>query len=180
MQKNVLGSLALVVALGLSAAACGGDDSGSSTATDKGGASAGAPAAGGNASAVGASSGEAKEVTPVHDADNPTLGKILTDEEGNTLYVFTMDTKDKSMCNDQCAANWPPLVAPADFDPKGEPEITGTLSSITRDDGTKQVAINGQPLYYYAADGMMPGATKGQEVGGVWYAVGVDGKKIDT
>ena len=55
--------------------------------------------------------------------------------------------------------------------------MTGTLSTIKRDDGTLQLAINGMPLYYFAND-TAKGQLNGQGVGGVWYVAGVDGKPV--
>jgi predicted lipoprotein with Yx(FWY)xxD motif len=97
--------------------------------------------------------------------DDPTLGKILTDSRGFTLYVFSKDSSGKSVCNDQCAVNWPPLMADgAATAPDG---VTGTLSLITRDDGSQMVAYNGKPLYTYIKD-TDPEDTYGQGVGNVW------------
>jgi predicted lipoprotein with Yx(FWY)xxD motif len=53
------------------------------------------------------------------------------------------------------------------------------VSTVTRSDGSKQLAVGGLPLYLFAADSK-PGETKGQAVGGVWWVVGPDGKKITT
>ncbi len=112
-------------------------------------------------------------------ADSAKLGTILTDGKGMTLYIFTKDTADSgaSACYDQCATNWPPLVA------NGEPTLAsgvpGTLGTITRTDGTMQVTYNGMPLYYYAAD-KAAGDTNGQDVGDVWYVVNPSDSGIAT
>jgi predicted lipoprotein with Yx(FWY)xxD motif len=106
----------------------------------------------------------------VETMEDPELGTYLVDPEGMTLYLFTKDVpgSGKCVCNDQCAENWPPFSAE---DPLTLPEgVPGELTQITRDDGTQQVAYNGQPLYYYVKD-MAPGDTTGQEVGDVWYVV---------
>ncbi len=99
------------------------------------------------------------------------LGDFLIDAKGMTLYRFTRDTTPgESACYDQCAANWPPLLAtgPARL----APGIPGELGTITRTDGTQQVTYNGMPLYYYAKD-EKPGDTAGQGAGDVWFVVPV-------
>ncbi len=96
-----------------------------------------------------------------------SLGSVLVDGTGMTLYVFAKDTANdgKSACYGQCATNWPPAtVTGAPAKPAG---ANGTLATITRDDGTLQVTYNGMPLYRFAPD-KAPGDTKGDGVGGVW------------
>ena len=89
---------------------------------------------------------------------------ILADASGRTLYTFDKDASNKSNCNDGCAANWPPfLVKEGDRTP-------ATFSVITRDDGTKQWAANGKPLYFFAAD-VQAGDAKGNGKGGVWHVI---------
>lgn len=104
------------------------------------------------------------------------LGRILVDGEGRTLYLFTNDEPDTSVCSGTCAENWPPLEAPEEL-VAGEGVDESLLGTITRDDGTPQVAYASMPLYYYAADAE-PGDSKGQGVGGVWYVVDPGGEAI--
>ncbi len=87
---------------------------------------------------------------------------ILVDDNGMSLYTFDPDTATTSTCNGGCARNWPPLAAPADADE------TGQFTAITRDDGTKQWAYAGQPLYLWVND-RRPGDTTGDGVGGNWH-----------
>ena len=68
----------------------------------------------------------------------------MTDAKGMTLYTFDKDAGGKSMCNGPCATNWPPLMAGADAKPSGD------MTIITRDDGAKQWAYKGKPLYTFA------------------------------
>lgn len=108
--------------------------------------------------------------TTVAIAENPTLGQILTDAEGMTLYRFTNDEQGagKSACDDSCLANWPAFTSE---DPLTLPNgVDGELTQITRDDGTKQVAFNGWPLYYFAGD-TAAGDTNGQGIGDVWFVI---------
>ena len=98
-----------------------------------------------------------------------SLGEVLVDGEGMTLYLFTNDSDSTSTCSGGCADTWPPLTV--DGEPSGGEGVDAALLGTTdRDDGTTQVTYNGQPLYTYAADSA-PGDVNGQGVGGVWYAV---------
>jgi predicted lipoprotein with Yx(FWY)xxD motif len=107
--------------------------------------------------------------TTVKVSTNSTLGPILVDQNGMTLYVFTKDTPGVSTCSGSCAAAWPALLTNG-TPVAGDPSITGTLGFITRADGSQQVTINNMPLYYYAKD-KAAGDTNGQAVGSVWYVV---------
>jgi predicted lipoprotein with Yx(FWY)xxD motif len=89
--------------------------------------------------------------------DNGTT--ILADAKGMTLYTFAKDAPGKSACSGNCAKNWPPLAAPADAKPVGQWTV------ITRDDGSKQWAYKGMPLYTWVKDSK-PGETTGDGVGG--------------
>lgn len=104
-----------------------------------------------------------------------TLGPIVSDGKGMTLYVFDKDTTPgSSACEGDCAKTWPPV--PAD----GTTVATGLnqdlLGTVTRTDGAKQLSLAGKPLYYYAKD-TKPGDTYGQNVGNVWHASAPDGWK---
>lgn len=107
---------------------------------------------------------------------NSTLGAILTDSAGRTLYMFTRDADKTSNCYDQCALNWPPLLT------LGQPQATSgadatKLSTTTRKDNSVQVVYGDFPLYYYTPD-TAAGETKGQGVGSVWYVLGADAKPM--
>jgi predicted lipoprotein with Yx(FWY)xxD motif len=93
-----------------------------------------------------------------------TEGGVLVGPNGMTLYTFDKDTAGKSVCNGQCATNWPPLMA-ADAD-----AASGDYALVTRDDGKKQWAIKGKPLYYWAKD-TKPGDMTGDGVMGAWHVV---------
>lgn len=101
-------------------------------------------------------------------ATDPKLGAILVGEGGRTLYLFTKDTGGKSVCNDDCATNWPPLLVAAGAQLAPGAGVTGTIGSVVRDDGTTQVTYRGAPLYYFAGD-KGPGETSGQGLSGVWF-----------
>jgi len=89
---------------------------------------------------------------------------VLVGANKMTLYVWDKDTADsgKSACNGQCATNWPPLFA-ADAD-----KSDGAWTIITRDDGKKQFAYKGKPVYYWIKD-TKAGDKTGDGVGGTWH-----------
>jgi predicted lipoprotein with Yx(FWY)xxD motif len=101
------------------------------------------------------------------------VGEVLVDDKGFALYVFTRDTPNTSVCYNQCAVVWPPLLTTgAPVAAKGvNQEMLGT---ITRKDGTTQVTYNGLPLYYWYLDGAA-GQVKGQDVNKVWYVMNANG-----
>jgi predicted lipoprotein with Yx(FWY)xxD motif len=102
-------------------------------------------------------------------ANDPNLGAILTGANGMTVYLFTPDTTaGKSNCAADCATSWPPVPATDSMElPDGVP---GKLTAITRDDGSKQLAYNDIPLYYFVGD-KAKGDVAGQGIGGVWFVV---------
>jgi len=90
---------------------------------------------------------------------------VLTNADGMTLYVFDKDAagSGKSACNGDCATNWPPLMATT-----GD-KASGDYSIITRDDGSRQWAYKGKPLYRWVKD-QKPGDTTGDGVKNVRHA----------
>lgn len=147
-----------VLAVGLLGACRGDDDDGGGDATSVAGTQA----------PTGSEDG-----APLKVSENSKFGPILTTPEGMTLYVFTQDAAGKSNCNGACAGTWPPLMANSSrlTTPDG---VKGQLTIITRDDGSKQIALDGKPLYRYAPD-KSPGDTTGEGVGEVWFVAKADG-----
>jgi predicted lipoprotein with Yx(FWY)xxD motif len=102
--------------------------------------------------------------SPLKTEKSKTLGNYLVDQKGMTLYIFDKDKEaGKSACNGGCANLWAPFAPEA-----GQAKATEPLSIITRDDGTKQYAYKGKPLYYYDKDSKA-GDTRGDAVGKVWW-----------
>jgi predicted lipoprotein with Yx(FWY)xxD motif len=103
-------------------------------------------------------------------------GMALVDPRGRTLYAFAADSKGHSACTGSCATYWPPT--PASALPKAAPKgVTATLGQITRPDGSKQLTVDGFPMYTYVGDSR-PGQAKGQglnESGGLWWVVSGSG-----
>jgi predicted lipoprotein with Yx(FWY)xxD motif len=122
------------------------------------------------------SAGAANEVD-VEVANDPDLGRIVVDDEGNTLYRFDKDTTNPpaSNCYEECAEKWPPVTTTS-----AKPVVQGVdaklVGTITRKDGTKQVTLGDWPLYRYAQD-RAPGDTAGHRVQGTWYVSDPTGKK---
>ncbi|MEV7991725.1 SCO0930 family lipoprotein [Streptomyces sp. NPDC086077] len=112
-------------------------------------------------------------------AANAELGQVLSDSAGRTLYRFDQDTAEppKTNCEGDCATAWPPV--PAGDATAGEGVDEALLGEVTRPDGTRQLTVGGWPAYRYAKD-VNPGDTKGQGVGGTWYALAPDGKKATS
>lgn len=106
-----------------------------------------------------------------------SLGPILTDSTGMTLYLFANDTAGTSTCVDACATAWPPLTATAVS--VGSDLTAGDFSLIARSDGTQQLAVGGLPLYRFAGD-TKAGETTGQGLNGVWYVAGANGRPLDA
>lgn len=75
-----------------------------------------------------------------------SMGQAWVDAKGMTLYRFDQDSGGKSMCNDKCATEWPPLAVAAGSKAAGEWTI------VARDDGSKMWAFKGHPLYTFVDD----------------------------
>jgi predicted lipoprotein with Yx(FWY)xxD motif len=88
---------------------------------------------------------------------------VLTNTAGMTLYTFDKDAggSGKSACNGPCAANWPPLMAGADA------KASGDYTIVVRDDGGRQWAYKGKPLYLWIKDSK-PGDMTGDGFNKVW------------
>lgn len=93
-------------------------------------------------------------------------GDILVSDSGMTLYTFDKDAagSGKSVCNGPCAGLWPPLMASAGA------KDSGDYSVITRDDGGKQWAFKGKPLYMYTPD-KKAGDRAGDNFKDIWHVV---------
>lgn len=114
---------------------------------------------------------EAIEINDIQLVENSTYGKILTDGSGKTLYFFSKDTKNNSVCIDGCLDSWPVF-----YDENlvvGEGLDIQDFSVITRSDGKKQTTYKGWPLYYYYGDAIS-GDTKGNGVNSIWYVAKPD------
>jgi predicted lipoprotein with Yx(FWY)xxD motif len=95
----------------------------------------------------------------------PPMAKngMFVDTKGMTLYTFDKDTAGKSMCNGPCATNWPPMMVSDGAKPAGDWTV------VVRDDGLKQWAYKGKPVYGWGKD-TKPGDTTGDGfMNGAWH-----------
>lgn len=99
-----------------------------------------------------------------------SLGTILVDSHGMTLYHLSGEQNGKFICTSSaCLGVWHPLIAPSSGAPSGE---VGSLGTVKRPEGTMQLTYKGTPLYTFTQD-TQPGETKGQGIKdvGTWSAV---------
>jgi predicted lipoprotein with Yx(FWY)xxD motif len=151
--------LAAAAAFALLAAACGNDSGG-------GGSSPGP---------VPHASGDAVSAQPT------SLGTILVDGKGKTVYDFAADKGTTSACTGSCASVWPPVKAPSPL-PASLPGVTGPIGTTARPDGTRQLTVAGHPVYTFSGDSA-PGQTNGQGVvlnGGLWTVVSPAGAPLPS
>ena len=149
-----------LAAAALVVAACG-----SSSSPGGSGGSGHSPAA--------AATGAAAAAVTTLEAKKVGGAMLLTNSKGFTLYWFAPDTSTQSKCNTACAHYWPPVKGPA----SAMSGVKGTLTVITRSDGSKQAVWNGHPLYTYVGD-TAPGMAKGNGLnlsGGVWHDIVLTG-----
>jgi predicted lipoprotein with Yx(FWY)xxD motif len=108
-----------------------------------------------------------------------SAGNVLTSAGGFALYYYGQDKPGSgtSVCTGSCATAWPPLTATVQA-PAGV-TLPGPLGTITRADGTKQVTINGYPIYLYSGD-HSPGQDNGNGVGGQWHVVKISGSSSSS
>lgn len=108
-------------------------------------------------------------------------GRVLTDNQGQSVYLFEKDQDGESYCSGACAAVWPPLET-STTPQAGSGVQAAALGTTNRSDGDMQVTYHGHPLYYYAADASTPRNTKGeglQQFGAGWYLVGSHGQPVE-
>src|SRR6202008_4118077 len=125
--------------------------------------------------ASAAAAGTSVATTPAGALKTVRIGAVtvLADANGCTLYWFAPDTAARSACSGSCAAYWPPVKGPA----AAGPGVTGTLSVLTRSDGSVQAAYDGHPLDTYVGDSP-PGQANGNGLnlnGGLWHEVPASG-----
>ncbi|MEY9948045.1 hypothetical protein [Kitasatospora sp. GAS1066B] len=171
-----------ICVLALAVSACGSSASSSHTSGNGAAAAPGpvaatAPATTPAAPATpGAGAGASVQLVAVNSAQ---LGPIVTDAAGRTLYRFDKDTNKPSAtnCTDACAVKWPPATVADKVEVNGV--SSALVGSVTRPDGSKQLTLNGWPLYRFAGDSAA-GQVNGQGVGGTWFASTPEGKKAQS
>jgi len=114
-------------------------------------------------------------------AASSSLGRIVVDGTGRTLYLFERDRNRRSACYGACAQYWPPLLS------HGKPIARAgakqpLVGTTRRRNGSTQVTYAGHPLYRYLGD-TRPGQTNGaglQDFGGGWDPISPSGKKVES
>ena len=109
------------------------------------------------------------------------IGSVLTDVHGMTIYRFAPDQPGRSTCVASCASYWPPVPAPPSSTSPGG-SVTATIGSVARPDGTKQLTVDGYPVYTYVGD-KSAGKTTGQGLntsGGLWWVLDPAGAEVTT
>jgi predicted lipoprotein with Yx(FWY)xxD motif len=167
-----LGALSLAALFVLSS--CGGGSS--SSGASSGGAASGGGSSGGTSSA-GVKAAGATKATAALQVHHTSLGNVLVNGQGMTVYMLTADKPGHSSCSTQCLGYWPPVP----------PTKPGTLHGISAKVATTQsmagkpmATAGGWPLYTYVGD-HAPGDTTGEGIrtfGGVWYAVSPSGQPV--
>lgn len=141
------------IAASLLIAACGGSSANNTTS-----------------SAASTQNGSSSSGATVKTASSSTLGTILVDGQGMTLYHLSGERSGKFICtNSACLGVWHPLTVSSSAAPSGE---VGSLGTVKRPEGTLQLTYEGTPLYTFTGD-QQPGETKGQGIKdvGTWSAV---------
>jgi len=122
----------------------------------------------------------ARAKAPVVSMAKTSLGRILVDAHGHTLYLFEKDKNGKSACSGACATAWPPLIATAK--PRAASGARASrLGTTKRSDGRVQVTYNRHPLYTFVKD-TKKGQTNGEGLnafGAEWYAMSAAGGKVE-
>ena len=113
-------------------------------------------------------------------APRGSLGQVLVDDEGHTVYLFEKDEADESYCHGACESVWPPLTTSRA--PKVEAPLDSSKVTLIKRAGGMQVVYDGHPLYYYQGD-TSPQDTNGQEkdqFGAHWYTLHASGQKAEA
>lgn len=159
MRNRWLAAPVLAAAV-IGLAACGSSSPSSSSTTPA------APAAAGGS----ASSSQVK-------TGSTSVGTVVVNAQGHTLYWFAIDTPTASNCTGTCVTFWPPVKGPVTA--AAGVSLSGKFGTIKRADGTLQATYMGHPLYTFAADsaaGMAGGNGKNLS-GGLWWAMTPSGAK---
>jgi len=150
MKRLMASSVALAAAVAL--AACGGGSGGSTT------------------SVAGSQTIDVRQL--------PGVGSVLIDQSGKAVYSSDQEATGRIVCNSACTAFWKP-VSPGAGGPTA-PSSAGRLGVIKRPDGSRQVTVNGKPLYTFSEDS--PGKVTGNgftdDFSGhhfIWHVIGSKG-----
>lgn len=174
-MKRFRGSFLIMAAVAAAALAGCGSTAGSGTSS---GVSSPTTAASSSSSGSGSSGSSSASATDLATAKS-SLGQIIVDGRGMTVYVFDKDVADsgKSNCTGGCASLWPAAVAKSDT--PSVSGVTGKVGTITTAAGTKQLTINGLPAYTFSKDSAS-GDVQGQAFMKLWWVLDPAGAKVST
>ena len=104
--------------------------------------------------------------------NHPSYGEILTDQSGNVLYGFSIDSVGGDPL--YSGSTWP--LAPQITDPEPDAGVTAALTSGTfsNTSGGPWLKVNNRPVYTYAGDSE-PNQASGHGLGSVWFTIKPDG-----
>lgn len=104
------------------------------------------------------------------------LGKIVVNGKGMTAYFYDLDKAHSgvSACTGSCSTNWPAIISKST-----KITVTGIKGKVTLLAHTRQIAINGRPIYTFIGD-TSKGATNGQGLGGVWFVISPNGRELKS
>jgi predicted lipoprotein with Yx(FWY)xxD motif len=111
-----------------------------------------------------------------------SVGTVLVDAQGYTLYWYAPDTSTTSNCNGSCVTYWPPVIASGTPTLASGVSLPKQLGTIKRSNGELQATYDGHPLYTFASD-KAPGQVTGNDLnasGGLWYAMTPSGAKATS
>ena len=117
------------------------------------------------------------DAAPLVTLGDTSLGQVLTDADGFTLYLFTSDEAGSPTCAGGCATAWPPLLVEDGAELVAAGVDPSLLSTVPHPDGGTQLKLAKWPLYRFSGD-VAPGDTTGQGSGGSWFVLAADGTAI--
>jgi predicted lipoprotein with Yx(FWY)xxD motif len=130
-------------------------------------------ACGSNTATPAATQAAAGGASGLHAADT-SLGRVLVDASGRTVYLLTADGRNRSTCSTSCLQLWPAVT------PGGGHGVGAQVGATATPGGPMTATVAGHPVYTFSQD-RGPGDVNGeglQEFGGTWYAVSVDGTAV--
>jgi predicted lipoprotein with Yx(FWY)xxD motif len=139
-------------------------------------------ACGSSGSSSGSDSSTSGSSGAVLGVASTSLGKVLVDGQGLTVYMFTSDSSNHSSCSSDCLHYWPLVAAPSGGSVPSISGISANLGVTQATSGQSMLTANGMPLYTFTND-PSPGFVNGEGVekfGGTWYALSPAGQPIKT
>ena len=121
--------------------------------------------------------GSARSSTAALQLRSTSLGKVLVNANGRTLYMYTLDKSGKSVCYTSCASFWPPMLSKTSKPTLGAGVKRSLVGVTKRKNGKLQVTYHGHPLYTFLAD-KKAGAVGGQGYQKRWYVLNASGAVI--